>query len=121
MGLRAASDFLDIPPAILSIMSLKTPGAARLSRPMPFITASGGASLGAKAPYTYVLMRAICIVMGKPARSKLGRAPSKKACTKEKVNGGVGELGGNRSQVNLASRGSFQTTGKSGGVGMGWP
>src|SRR5512144_735888 len=99
MGLRAASDFFDIPPAIWPIINLNTPGAARLSRPMPFITASGGASLGAKAPYTYVLMRLICIVMGKPARSKLGRAPSKKAFTKEKVNTGVGAMGGNKSQV----------------------
>ena len=59
--------------------------------------------------------------MGRPARSKAGPLPSKKAFKKEKGNRGAGAMGGIRSQVILALRGSSQTTGKSGPVGMGWP
>ena len=46
MGLEAASCCFVIPAVILPIISLNTPGAAWLSRPMAFISASGGAAVG---------------------------------------------------------------------------
>src|SRR6266508_363313 len=59
---------------------------------------------------------------GRPARSKPGSLPTKKAATTAWINGGMGALYLLFCiQVSLASRGSSQATGKSGGVGMGWP